>query len=584
MITKENQIKFFTEELKELEFSVKNKFNTLAKSLFEDGYLYVGQYRGFDEKRGNLFIDMPKGDKFHSPRLDQRLTCFTLKKGLEKPSTWLNRTYLDLLEGRNRSEIKVVDYISSERYGWITMIIREMDYEFIQQLQYNQILAFGPTIPPFEYLQNLLDFTKELTNVPSVHNKILNFEYSLNINRVPELLTEEIDIPESIIQDINTSSIYLLQGPPGTGKTYQIADLLCRLINKGSSVLLAAPTNKAAIEVCEKKFFDKLFEDGKVSKIPISFDDKIKYPKLQSTNRLQPIKGHLQLTTYYQFSKIWLEQTHTYDYVIIEEASQAYLTTIAAACKVGKKIIVVGDPKQILPIVSSNRYNLIPNISYLINGMSTLCSMEDFIYKRKIETRRLTERSTKYTNLFYGGTIVSKSIYSSIEDEMNVYSYTKEFSYTNGGPTLILFPKNINNIIDIMLSFLIRSINELTASKKNSIAVLTPYIETLVYLQQNLKEKTYNKNYVIETVDRIQGLDVDFCFYVVPRSSAFSFNLNRFNVASSRAKKCTYILAVEDYDKICVFHENVSSYLSKLKNDFSFMISEDLKLKRLLTI
>ena len=73
--------------------------------------------------------------------------------------------------------------------------------------------------------------------------------------------------------------------------------------------------------------------------------------------------------------------------------------------------------------------------------------------------------------------------------------------------------------------------------KNNDIAVLTPYIETLTYLQQNLKSKTNSRNYLIESVDRVQGLDVDYCFYVIPKSSSFSYNLNRFNVATSRAKK-----------------------------------------------
>lgn len=84
---------------------------------------------------------------------------------------------------------------------------------------------------------------------------------------------------------------------------------------------------------------------------------------------------------------------------------------------------------------------------------------------------------------------------------------------------------------------MVKVLNELTVLKGNEIAVLTPYIETLIHLQQNLKSKTNSRNYLIESVDRVQGLDVDYCFYVIPKSSSFSFNLNRFNVATSRAKK-----------------------------------------------
>jgi hypothetical protein len=71
MVTKENQIKFYTEELKELEFSVKKTFNSTGLSLFQNGDLYIGQYKSYDEKRRNVFIDIPFGEKYHSPRLDQ---------------------------------------------------------------------------------------------------------------------------------------------------------------------------------------------------------------------------------------------------------------------------------------------------------------------------------------------------------------------------------------------------------------------------------------------------------------------------------------------------------------------------------
>jgi hypothetical protein len=75
-------------------------------------------------------------------------------------------------------------------------------------------------------------------------------------------------------------------------------------------------------------------------------------------------------------------------------------------------------------------------------------------------------------------------------------------------------------------------------------------------------------------VDRVQGLDVDYCFYVIPKSSSFSFNINRFNVATSRAKKSTYILAEQDFDRQVNLSSEVGSYLSKLRQEFSFSIPD----------
>lgn len=574
MVTKENQIKFYEEELKELEFSVKKTFNATGLSLFQNGNVYVGQYRGLDEIRGNVFVDIPTGKQYHAPRLDQKLTCFTLKAGLERPSSWGNLTYSDLLKDRNRTDTKIVDYIPSKREGWITMLIREMDAEFIESLQYNQILAFGPTIPPFEYLQNLKEFSKSINAEGNeLWEKILGFKYELKSDVNPKLLTEEIDIADQITTEVEKSIIYVFQGPPGTGKTHQVADLVSRLVLSNKSVLITALTNKAAVEVCEKPFFDKLFAEQRVSKLPISIDERKRFPNLLNAKDLLPTKGHITLTTFYQFSRIWLEQTQSYDYVIVEEASQAYLTTIAAACKVGKKVIVVGDPNQIVPIVTNKNYKIFPNIDAIIYGMNTLSQTVDFSFNRKTETRRLTERSTIYTNCFYNNTIQSKSLFDNIDTDINSFEKLTEITHSKGGPTLVEFSNKEGDVLNQMIRFLIIALNELTVLKGNDIAVLTPYIETLTHLQQNLKSKTNSRNYLIESVDRVQGLDVDYCFYVIPKSSSFSFNLNRFNVATSRAKKSTFILVEQHFNRFVNLPNEVGNYLSKLKNEFSFTVN-----------
>lgn len=574
MVTKENQIQFYKEELKELEFSVKKTWNATGVSLFQNGDVYVGQYRGLDEKRGNVFVDIPTGKGKYAPRLDQKLNCFRPKPGFELPKTWGNLTYSDLIKDRNCTETKIVDYIPSKREGWITMLIREMDADFIESLQYNQILAFGPTIPPFEYLQNLMEFSESFNAEGNeLWEKILGFKYELKSDVNPKLLTEEIDIADQIITEVEKSIIYVFQGPPGTGKTHQVADLVSRLVLSNKSVLITALTNKAAVEVCEKPFFDKLFDEQRVSKLPISIDERKKFPTLLNAKDLLPTKGHLTLTTFYQFSRIWEEQTQSYDYVIVEEASQAYLTTIAAACKVGKKIIVVGDPKQIVPIVTNKNYKVFPNIDALINGMNTLSQTEDFSFNRKTETRRLTERSTIYTNCFYNNTIQSKSLFDNIDTDINSFEKLTEITHSKGGPTLIEFSNKQGNVLNQMMRFLVIALNELTVLKGNDIAVLTPYIETLTHLQQNLKSKTNSRSYLIESVDRVQGLDVDYCFYVIPKSSSFSFNLNRFNVATSRAKKSTFILVEKDFDRFVNLPNEVGNYLSKLRNEFAFTVN-----------
>lgn len=578
MVTKEQQIEIYKEELKELEFQIKRTYNSKAYTLFQNGELYIGQYKGYSEGSGAIFVQIPNGNKYHTPRLDINLNCITLPTGKGKPSMWGGMTYTDLIEGRNNCEVKVVNYAKCERDGWITMVLHGVEMEFLEILKPNQILAFGPIIPPFEYLYNLKKFSESIGSVDEIWDKLLQFKLNVVSNREPNLLREDADIVSSIMTDVEKGGLYALQGPPGTGKTYIVADLVSRLIGQKKSVLITALTNKALIEVCMKPFFDDIFKQELVSKTNLTLEEKRALPQIKVVrDEIKAENGALTLATYYQFSKIWEKQTQSFDYVIVEEASQAFLTTIAAAMKIGKKVIVVGDPLQITPIIKNKNIDKVINYKAIVNGMQTICSIKQFTFGRKVETRRLTKRSTEYTNLFYQNTIESKSIYSDISVDMPLFTYINDTIHPNGGPVLIKVPLQEGN--DNTLAFIIKLIDDLSSLRSAKIAVLTPQVETLKVLQQTLKQNTKHSDYIIETVDRVQGLDVDYCIYYVPKISIFSLNENRFNVATSRAKKCTFIIVPNTYLHL-LSNNNASKYLNKLDAEYSFNLKSGLELEK----
>jgi len=573
MISKQEQISLYKEELEEINLETKQIFDSPAFSLFQSGQLFVGQYKGYDQNRGNIFIDLNSGSGFNLPRIDQSLCCFKFLDQNYKPKQWVNQSYTDLLENLNSekdtSEVKLVDFMNSDREGFVRLIINQVDIDFVESLVYNQILGLGPTIPPFDYIVNLIKFSNAIESNNEIWNKVLNFEYKFDINRIPELVNENIDIAQFIIDETDKYGFFILQGPPGTGKTYQMADVISRLALKNKSVLLTALTNKSIIEVCEKQFLFELMNLGKVSKTRISTSEKTKFPKLNSIKEIIPIKGEICLATYYQFSKCWESILNGFDYVIVEEASQAFLTTIAAAFKVGKKVIVVGDPYQIEPILKYKNFATIsPYIDKLKNGLQTICGLSEIPFYRKIETRRLTPRATKFTNYFYQNTIISKSLYQNLKDDIKKLNFLGSYVNELGGPTLIL--SNINDKEDIssISPFLIKAINEIKVQKSGTIAILTPFIKTAILLQKELKIKTKSKDYLIETIDRVQGLDVDFCFLIIPNISYnFSLNMNRFNVATSRAKKATFIIMNKKFNNKVFLKGNSGIYLNNLFSD-----------------
>ncbi len=580
MLTKEQQIKFYKEELEELELEVKANFEVPAVSLFNLGKLYIAQYKGYDAKRGNLFFDIKNQEGYFTPRIDQLLNCFKLQNDKVLPRQWGSLSYRDLLKPlsleHDMSEGKLVDYMSSEREGWIKMIISQVNIEFVEILKINDVLGFGPTIPPFDYLTNLLEFSENIGNEDTVSERILNFKYRYVAHRTPKLLLEDIDIASDIISKTDKSDIYVFEGPPGTGKTHQISDVISRLAKQNKSVLLTALTNKAAVEVCEKPFLNDLMKEGRIAKTNLQSKEANDFPHLMLAKEIYPVSGNIILSTYYQFSKVWKAFNHDFDYVIVEEASQAFLTTIAAAAKIGKKVIIVGDPYQILPIVKYKKYkNIAENIGLLVNGLQTICDFEEIPYYRKIETRRLTPRSTLYTNLFYQNTIVSKSLYTNLRLEKSKLDLLKEIIHDEGGPALLIFDKKGRKVIESFIPFLVTAINEISSKSNSSIAVLTPLVKkTLVDLQRNLKTRTKTKNYLVDSVDRVQGLDVDYCFYVITEDNySFSYNLNRFNVATSRSKKATFILIEKDFHKRSLLRGTTGGYIKRLFAEFCFEVT-----------
>ena len=106
---------------------------------------------------------------------------------------------------------------------------------------------------------------------------------------------------------------------------------------------------------------------------------------------------------------------------------------------------------------------------------------------------------------------------------------------------------------------------------KTKIAILAKFKDTVRQLQKwfvlNWGTKELPNEIRIETVDRIQGLTVDFCFFLIPNISiSRSLEKEFFNVATSRAKYNTIIVA----DKLLLkenMSEEVRKYLLKAQED-----------------
>jgi DNA replication ATP-dependent helicase Dna2 len=587
--TRQEHNNFLEEELQAQTKAFNQKLNTSATFLLQEREeLFVAQFLTFKDGEMILKFSTKRG----LPRKGEYLYCFTVPKELRDFRNWGEKTYGDLIKekGNFTETVCVWQAPSKDKDGNIEKDFYiagfrgvELDFSVNISEAEKMILLLGPNRPPFEYIANLQKIVQNnfSENVSSVLDK--DFQTT---NWQPSLLDNKNDIPNFILSQLALTDQVVLIGPPGTGKTYQIAEICKRLCEQGKSVLVTSLTNRALIEVVEKPALANLLEAGKVFKTKVSTDEKNEIPQLQQTKEINPQPSNLVLSTFFIASSEATNITDNppFDYVIVDEASQALLAMFSAAKLLGKKNIWIGDTRQLPPVVAINDDKVSKkNYDFLVDGLKALSDTSLVPIFQLTETYRLPNRGSNYTGLFYNNSLKSKAntdirlSFPEMPNDINI------FFHPQGGSTLIKTdlevgnkkPTNALEIAKLLVAHL------LIVNEKLHISVLSNYIDTVKALQKNIFGSIDNpKNLLIETVARIQGLTTDVTIFVIP-NSGYNHSLEKrlFNVATSRAKRHTIIIAdkniISSYPHL---DEGVKTYLQKLNDEYSFYYSIEKKL------
>lgn len=200
----------------------------------------------------------------------------------------------------------------------------------------------------------------------------------------------------------NGSEILLIQGPPGTGKTTTITEMLLQLLDRHRhwKILVASQSNQAVDNVLEKvcqkeekilrignreeamsdiarqftpeRVLNKLIIDNidRISKNPIEED--FKYLQEGFAKSLQSITDKLSRAKDSKESKLATLFTKNirlifgtllgisswnnfrdiaFDIAIVDEAGRATLSELLVPCLKARKIVLVGDHKQLAPVI-----------------------------------------------------------------------------------------------------------------------------------------------------------------------------------------------------------------------------------------
>lgn len=533
-----------------------NQYNEIisekASVLKSKGKIFVGKFLNFKDGVAifKVFIsnNMPSKNSFWVA------SCFSGEMGKHK--NWGDYSWADL---REKYQIDYSDAFcawlsKSDNPEFALVGVKGITISFANLLEkYKPIIAFGPQLPPTQYLLNLYNLVKQEN---ALAKRVLYFELSEPKCWNPLVIKSADNLTSVVLKDLDNNDFVAIQGPPGTGKTYKIAQLIADLLSDNKSVLVTALTNQALKEIAKKDSLKQYVDKGCVCKTSLTMDELKEVPNLRANedNSCNATNGNLSLATFY-LSSGWADNIgddRPFDYVIMDEASQAVLPMMAASLLLGKKVIWIGDQAQLSPIVVLNEdFRTEKGYTEMINGFETICNHIQCSKYKLCETFRLTERAAGFTGIFYDDELKSVSEYNSVNTSIPEL-------HNGGGPSLKLLDFKVGDVAPTVAFEYVFDLTSrlLKEQPKAEIAILCKFKEFVQeaqrYFVRTMDSIDMPPNVRISTVDSIQGLTVDYTLFVIPdymlrRSLEEEF----FNVATSRARYSTVIVS---FDKLLKNH------------------------------
>lgn len=268
-------------------------------------------------------------------------------------------------------------------------------------------------------------------------------------------------------------------------------------------------------------------------------------------------------------------ENYLYDCVIIDESSQVDLISAVIAFSMAKKVVLVGDEKQLPHVVKSqlvpklnnifNKYKLRGYFDYAKNSiLSCVIKKEKKVVSTLLnEHYRCDPQIIGFCNKrFYNGELVVRSAHND-GNGVTLISHGSHFERD----------RQSEREVDIIEKEII---DELPA---NQSGIIAPYNNQIALLNSRFD----NRGCVIDTIHKFQGKEKDYIilstvankikFYDDEEKIDFLNNPNLINVAISRAKKRLYILASEE-----VLNQE-GSILRDLAKYYEYYCSETKKVK-----
>lgn len=557
----QNYQNFFSDQVREAEMEQKSIIKAPMNQLFRKEEIIIGYVDHVNDNLGHVVLKFPK-DKV--PRLKVQKSVMVIKKDAKAElgpnvTSW-ECSFLEFCKNAqyhsNTSDLLPLYYTKKgdPNYDYVgctglSTSLYDLFKKSTESGKSLSVIVFSP-FPPVDYFNNLVNFLEVFHDLPEqmIEPKIDYEDWQpeeLEYN--PE---NETAIPERILQTLEEDDCCILQGPPGTGKSYTIAHIIATYLANDKTVCVTTMANKGLIELVQQPPLLPFLQDGKISKSNLSADERRTVPGLKPIKKgfIVP-NGELFCSTNYVLSQAYNTDNlnddglPSYDLIIIEEASQAFLASILAFKKLGHKCLIVGDPMQLPPIISNPTKRLYNawNANTQIEGLKTYALGTDVKSYRITTTFRLTKASADLTGIFYSNR------FRSVQQKEVDFSLCHSNLFPSGGGVIYHYTQDFTNgiVSGAGLNVVNQVVNAFCKNyPERSLAIISPFNDTVKQLQKTFLTDTSLDDLTIETIDRIQGMTVDYAILYIPgRNPGFALDERRFNVATSRSRSTTLIIS-----------------------------------------
>ena len=416
-------------------------------------------------------------------------------------------------------------------------------------------------------------------NVAQFFDSFLNGDYENGYSPIEIEPLDNESQNEAVRKSLGSRYFHLIQGPPGTGKTFTIAKIVSLMLEQGKNVLVTGPTH-TAINNCLNAISKLVPDNSKIVKL----GERYQAEEIRGNANISKCKQlrHYEFERDGKFSKNGIVIGATpyamcypaskklegwyFDAVVFDEAAQLSIPMALAAMLFAKKLIFVGDHKQLDPIFHKGD----EAVGELHFDCSIFRKLTD-LYPSDItllnQSYRLNENLIRVPNaLFYDDRLSSAR--KTEKTFVNFQCTKAQQIVTNESNELLVLHHQFDSLgrstyeaeitADIVSDLLANGV------QIQDIGIISPYRAQIreikrVLVEKNVISEALVDSVFIDTVERMQGQEMAYIIYSMsnanPREAQdrleFFYSPNRLNVAITRAYLKTIVIANDHIFECC---------------------------------